>query len=137
VFAKNERVCVLISNWIQYRSLLILLSSVHKEQLVKNLIYPRAYSVHIKELSFCHKLWFYNRHIFSIWWCKPLIYQTFIIWSKEIHSLKYLRSPTVKWKDIGKRKSEFVTKTQFLYRVCIIPLRTWIIQETIQVISSE
>ena len=67
-----------------------------------------------KELSFCHKLWFYNRHIFSTWWCKPLIHQTFIIWSKEIHGLKYLRSPTVKWKDIGKRKSEFVTKTQFL-----------------------
>jgi len=32
-----------------------------------------------------------------------------------IHSLKYLRSPTLKCKDIGIRKSEFVTKTQFLY----------------------
>ena len=46
----------------------------------------------LKELSFCHKLWFYNRHIFSTWWCKPLIFQTIIIWSKMIHSLKYLRS---------------------------------------------
>ena len=32
-----------------------------------------------------------------------------------IDSLKYLRSPTLKGKDIGIRKSEFVTKTQFLY----------------------
>ena len=31
-----------------------------------------------------------------------------------IHSLKYLRSPTLKCKEIGIRKSKFVTKTQFL-----------------------
>jgi len=31
-----------------------------------------------------------------------------------IDSLKYLRSPALKCKDIGIRKSEFVTKTQFL-----------------------
>ena len=68
-----------------------------------------------KELSFCHKLWFYNRHTFSTWWCKPLIFQTIIIWSKMIHSLKYLRSPTIKCKDIGIRKSELVTKTKFLW----------------------
>ena len=37
-----------------------------------------------------------------------------------IDSLKYLRSPTLKGKDIGIRKSEFVTKTQFLYRINLI-----------------
>ena len=44
----------------------------------------------IKELSFCHKLWFYNSHIFSTWRCKPFIFQIIIIWSKMIQSLKYL-----------------------------------------------
>ena len=41
-----------------------------------------------------------------------------------IHSLKYLRSPTLKCKDLRIRKSEFVTKTQFLYlffsHLCVI-----------------
>ena len=44
-----------------------------------------------------------------------MIFQTIIIWSKIIHSLKNLRSPTLNCKDIGIRKSEFVTKTQFLF----------------------
>ena len=82
----------------------------------QNLTYCKKINVITKELSFCHKLWFYNRHIFSTGWCKPLIFQTIIIWSKMIHSLKYLRSPTFKCKDIG-RKSEFVTKTQFLCKL--------------------
>jgi len=34
--------------------------------------------------------------------------------------LKYLRSLTLKCKDIGIRKSEFVTKTQFLYNTISI-----------------
>ena len=34
-----------------------------------------------------------------------------------INILKYLRTPTLKFKDIGIRKSEFVTKTQFLYNL--------------------
>ena len=37
-----------------------------------------------------------------------------IIWTKITHSLKYLRSLTLKCKDIGIRKSEIVTKAQFL-----------------------
>ena len=68
-------------------------------------------SFSLKEPSFCHKLWFYNRHIFSTWWwCKPLIFLTILIWSK----MKYLRFPTFKWKDKWIIKSEFLTKTQFL-----------------------
>ena len=33
----------------------------------------------------------------------------------RIHSLKYLKSTTLESKDIGFRKAEFVTKTQFLF----------------------
>ena len=47
-------------------------------------------------------------------WCKPLIFQTKMIWSIRIHSFKYLRSTTLGCKDIRSRKSEFVAKTQFL-----------------------
>ena len=41
-----------------------------------------------------------------------MIFQTSIIWSNRIHSLKYLRS-TLICKDIGIKKFEFVAKTQF------------------------
>ena len=34
-----------------------------------------------------------------------------------IHSLKYLRSTTFGFKEIGFKKSEFVAKTQFLFTV--------------------
>ena len=40
----------------------------------------------------------------------PLIFQTWIIWSNIIHSLRYVRSTTLDYKDIGIRKSEFVGK---------------------------
>ena len=43
-----------------------------------------------------------------------MIFQTLIILANRIHSLKYLRSTALGLKDIGIRKSEFVTKTQFL-----------------------
>ena len=67
-----------------------------------------------KELSFCRKLWFYNPYIFGSQCRKSSIFQTYIIWSNRIHSLKYLRSTTLEFKDIGFRKAEFVAKTQFL-----------------------
>ena len=44
-----------------------------------------------------------------------MIFQTQIISFKRSHSLKYLRSTTFGSKDIVIRKSEFVTKTQFLF----------------------
>ena len=53
-----------------------------------------------KELSLCHKLNFCNPYIFATWWWKPLIFQTYIIWSNSIRSLKYLRSPTLGCNDI-------------------------------------
>ena len=36
--------------------------------------------------------------------------------SLMFHSLEYLRSTPSAFKDIGIRKSEFVTKTQFIYK---------------------
>ena len=64
-----------------------------------------------KELSLCNKP---NTHMFSTWWCKPLIFQTQIFSSNRIQSLKYLRSTVLGYTDIRIRKSEFVAKTQFL-----------------------
>ena len=61
-----------------------------------------------KEMSFC-----LNPYISAIGRCNPLIFQTWIILSNIIHSLKYLRFTTSGCKDIANRKSEFVTKTQF------------------------
>jgi len=41
--------------------------------------------------------------------------------SHRIPSLKYLRSTTLDFTDIGISKSEFVTKTQFLYKDYLFP----------------
>jgi len=68
-----------------------------------------------KELSLCHKLWIYNPYIFGTQCHKSLIFQTYIIWSNRIHTLKYLRSTTLESKDIEFRKAEFVAKTQVLW----------------------
>ena len=67
-----------------------------------------------KGLSLWNKIKYSNLNIFRTRFCKPLIFQTQIIWSNRIHSLKYLRSATFGSKDIVIRKSEFVAKTQFL-----------------------
>ena len=45
---------------------------------------------------------------------QPLIFQTLIIWSNIIHSLKYQRSTTLDRKDIEIRKSEFVKNLWFI-----------------------
>ena len=70
-----------------------------------------------KELYLCHRFKFINPYILATWWCKPLIFQTYIIWSSRIHSLKYLRSTALGWKHISIRKPEFVAKTQILYMI--------------------
>ena len=66
-------------------------------------------------MSLCQKIKLSNPYIFTTGWCRPLIFQTYIIWSNGIFSLKYLRSTTLGCKDIRIRKFEFVTKTQFLW----------------------
>ena len=68
-----------------------------------------------KELSLWHKIKYLNLNIHRTRCCKSLIFQTQIIWSHRIHSLKYLRSATFGSKDTVIRKSEFVAKTQFLW----------------------
>ena len=56
-----------------------------------------------------------NPYICATWQRKPLIYQTYIIWSNRIYSLKYLKSTTLVCTDIRIRKSKFVANTQFFY----------------------
>ena len=89
-----------------------------------NWIYPLIPKIFLlnlrpKELTLCHKLWFYNPNISGTQCRKPLIFQTYIFWSNKSHSLKFQRFTTLESKDIGIRKSEFVTKSQFLYRSLI------------------
>ena len=67
-----------------------------------------------KELSLWNKIKYLILNFFRTRCCKPSFFQTQIIWSNRIHSLKYLRSATFGSKDIVIRKSEFVVKTQFL-----------------------
>ena len=89
-------------------------------------------------MSLCHKLWFYNSYIFGIQCRKSLIFQTYIIWSNRIHSLKYLRSTTLESKDIWFRKAEFVTKTQFLCKTSQIfpwPFKVQNLSKTNQLIA--
>ena len=70
----------------------------------------------IKELSFCHKLWFYNPYIFATLWCKLWYYKLRQLDLTEFFCLKYQRSTTSGCKDIWIKKWEFVAKTQFLWR---------------------
>ena len=67
-----------------------------------------------KELSLWNKIKFLNHKIIRTRCCKPLIFQTQIIWSNRIHSLKYLKYATFGSKDNMIRKSEFGAKAQFL-----------------------
>ena len=70
-----------------------------------------------KELSLWNKIKYLNLNIFRSRCCKPLIFQTQIIWSNGIHNLNYLRSATFDSQDIVIRKSEFVAKTEFLWGI--------------------
>ena len=62
-----------------------------------------------------------NSYIFATLWCKPLIFQTYIIRSNIIHSLKYQRFTTFGCKDIEIRKSEFATKSYFFRPAINVP----------------
>ena len=54
-------------------------------------------------------------HIFYTWWCKPLIFQTWILSSNRIHSLKYIKTTALGCKDIGIRKS--ISFRSFVHRI--------------------
>jgi len=75
-----------------------------------------------KELSLWNKIKYLNLNIFRTRCCKPLIFQTQIIWSTRIHSLKYLRSATFGSKDVVISKSEFFRAgSTFPVPVCTVP----------------
>ena len=87
--------------------------------------YNSITSFWLKKLSLCHKIP-----------CrKSLIFQTYIIWSNRIHSLKYLRSTTLEFKDVGFRKAEFVAKTQFLLVAFAMILKHSPLKPTISSVS--
>ena len=73
---------------------------------VKNLLWTHLEAPE-NDLKFSlgHKLKFSHPYIFATWWCKPLIFQTSIIWSTKIQTLKFLRSTTLGCRDIGIRKN--------------------------------
>ena len=66
-----------------------------------------------------------STNISATWYWKPLIFQTYTIWSYRIYTLKDLNSKTCGCKDIGMRKSEFVAKTQFLFICKFEPWHSW------------
>ena len=94
---------------------------IHDIKQDKNIFFTRKHIAMLntflifipKELSLWNKIKYFNLNIFRTRCCKPLIFQTQIIRSNRIHSLKYLRSVTFGSKDIVIRKSEFVATTQF------------------------
>jgi len=93
-----------------------------------------------KELSLWNKIKYLNLNIFRTRCCKPLIFQTQIILSNRIHSLKYLRSATFGSKDTVTRKSEFVAKTQFLLNRILLKIfisRTNVLILTYAMIAKE
>ena len=76
-------------------------------------------SPELKELSFCHKLWFSNPYISASLCRRPLIFQNMNSVRTNNPSLKYLRFRLLGCKDIGIGKFEFVAKYQFLYSLKI------------------
>ena len=69
-----------------------------------------------KELSLCHKLWFFKHFIFGFQCRRPQIFLTMNSVRSNNVSLKYQRFATLGSKDIGIINSEFVAKTQFLFK---------------------
>ena len=87
-----------------------------------------------KEIRLCHKL--SNPYIFATRWCKPLIFQTKIIGSNNIHSLKYLRFTTLRCKDIGIRKSElpwFLKIFVFQVNLNELSVSDWLVTDKSQI----
>ena len=81
-----------------------------------------------KELSLCHKLKTCTTYIFAIQLFEPLIFQTMIIWSNTINSLKYQRFTTLGCRDKRIRISEFVAKLKSF--IIIIRFKVYTVQCT-------
>ena len=54
-----------------------------------------------------------------------MIFQTLIVWSNRIYSLKYVKFMTLGFKDIEIRQSEFVAKAQFLWLKLEYNIAVW------------
>ena len=76
-----------------------------------------------KDLSLYHKLWFSNCFFFATQCLRSLIFQAMNYVRLNNLSLKYQRLSPSSWKDISIRKSEFVTKTQFLWATFLWKLK--------------
>ena len=77
----------------------------------------------IKELSLCHKFNFCNPYIFATWWCKPLIFKTYIIWSNSIYSLlniKGLRHWVAKILKLENQSLWQRLNSQFLFNLLLV-----------------
>ena len=66
-------------------------------------------------IKFCRKPKFYNPYSFAILRCKPLIFQTKIIWSNRIQIFETSNVCKLGCKDKGSRNSEFVARTKYLW----------------------
>ena len=64
-------------------------------------------------MSFCNKLKFTNSFIFATWWCKPIIFQTYVIRSNRIHSLKEQMYTTSGCKDTRIKKLSLLQELIF------------------------
>ena len=85
-----------------------------------------------KEMSSCHKLYFFNLCIYATRSRRHLLFQTInSVWSNNI-SLKYYRFTSSGCKNIGIRKFEFVAKNHFLclYKFLIF-VKFWIFWKSI------
>ena len=71
------------------------------EILILQLLYKIVYmNFRIKELSFCHKLYFSNLYIFATQCRRPVIFQTMNSVRPNNLSLKYQRFTSSDFKDI-------------------------------------
>jgi len=103
-------------------------------ETVDNDIYPNIFYIKftIERVKFKKRNWAlatnsnFQIYIYATWWCKPLIFQTYIIWSNRIDILKYLRF--LGYKDISLRKSDFVATTKFLLIILSITSKMFILK---------
>ena len=92
---RQEKGCYLL--YVGFRSLSLRLGLAQ--------VFRKLFNRKKKELGLCYKLKFSNPYIFAIRWCKPLIFQNYIVWFYRIQSLKYLWCRILGCKDIRIRKS--------------------------------
>ena len=105
----NTKKIKISSSYVRLKHYMIkILTHIFWRDVETNIILKFLEFYQIMEMSLCHKLKWSKPYMFAAWWCKPLIFQTYIIFYNIINSLKYLRSTTMDCKYEGIRKSKFV-----------------------------